>query len=139
MPRQDSTTFLQQLSQANIRDGGAVIDTTNFNVTVIQPLLHSTIPGDNVIDGGLTKRGNGTLTLSGAGSSYTGPTVITGGTLSVVAGAVGSLNCSSTVHDGRAGGISGTRAEPSTSRLLPRVAEPIQLLCSKFDRKSGRH
>ncbi len=92
MPRQDSTTFLQQLSQANIRDGGAVIDTTNFNVTVIQPLLHSTIPGDDVIDGGLTKRGNGTLTLSGAGSSYTGPTVITGGMLSVVAGAVGSLN-----------------------------------------------
>jgi hypothetical protein len=56
----NSTTFISALSQVNVRDGGAVIDTTNFNVTIVQPLLHSSIPGDNAMDGGLTKRGSGT-------------------------------------------------------------------------------
>jgi autotransporter-associated beta strand protein len=40
----------------------------------------------------LTKRGNGTLTLSGIGSAYTGPTVVTGGALNLAQGAVASLN-----------------------------------------------
>jgi autotransporter-associated beta strand protein len=92
MALQDNTTFMQSLTQANIRNGGMIIDTTNFNVTISQVLQHSSIGGDNAIDGGLTKRGNGTLTLTGAGSSYTGPTVVTGGVLSFAPGSVNNLN-----------------------------------------------
>ena len=55
----DNTTFMGSLSQANVRNGGAVVDTTNFNVTIVQSLQHSPLGGDNAIDGGLTKRGNG--------------------------------------------------------------------------------
>ncbi len=92
MPTGDSTAFVTNLSQINVRNGGAIVDTTNFNVTIIPVLQHSTIGGDNVVDGGLTKRGNGTLTLSGIGSSYTGPTFVTGGALNLLSGSVNSLN-----------------------------------------------
>jgi autotransporter-associated beta strand protein len=68
---------------ASIRNGGAIVDTTNFNVTIGQPLLHSTVGGDNAVDGGLTKTGNGTLTLAGA-NTYTGNTTINAGTLALL-------------------------------------------------------
>lgn len=63
-------------------NSGANIDTNGFNVTVAQPLLHSTIGGDAATDGGLTKLGTGTLTLTGA-STYTGATTVSAGTLNV--------------------------------------------------------
>lgn len=65
---------------ANVRNGGAIIDTVGFNVTVGSVLRHSAIAGDNAIDGGLTKLGAGTLTLS-ASNTYSGPTTISNGTL----------------------------------------------------------
>lgn len=67
-------------ARLNIRDGGAVVDTNGFNITIGQTLEHSNIGGDNAIDGGLTKTGAGTLTLTGS-HTYTGPTSVTGGTL----------------------------------------------------------
>ncbi len=75
-----STTFMQNLTRANVRDGGAVIDTNGHNITIGQALLHSNISGDAAIDGGLTKQGAGTLTLTGA-NTYTGGTTVAGGTL----------------------------------------------------------
>jgi len=57
--------------------GGAKIDTTNFNITIAQTLAD----GDG-LGGGLTKFGSGNLTLAG-GYSYSGPTVVLGGTLNL--------------------------------------------------------
>jgi autotransporter-associated beta strand protein len=65
--------FMGGLDRANIRNGGAFIDTNGFNITIGQALEHSDIGGDNAIDGGLTKRGAGILTLTGT-NTYTGPT-----------------------------------------------------------------
>jgi fibronectin-binding autotransporter adhesin len=61
-----------------VRNGGAVIDTNGFNITIGQILQHSVLGGDSATDGGLTKKGAGALTLSGA-NTYTGTTTIQAG------------------------------------------------------------
>lgn len=78
--RTNSTSFIGNLSRVNVRDGGAIIDTAGFNVTVLPALQHSDLTGDAAIDGGLTKLSAGTLTLNGA-PTYTGPTRVNSGTL----------------------------------------------------------
>lgn len=72
--------FITGLTRANVRDGGAVIDSNGFNLITNQPLLHSNIDGDAAIDGGLTKNGEGQLEIT-ADCTFTGPVVVNGGTL----------------------------------------------------------
>ncbi len=64
-----------------VQAGGAVIDSSNFAVSVLEPLQHYSTLGATP-DGGLTKQGSGTLTLTAA-NTYTGPTVVNNGTLAV--------------------------------------------------------
>jgi autotransporter-associated beta strand protein len=109
--RQASTTFINAGVTAIVSNGVALIDTAGYNATIPAALLH----GSGATDGGLTKQGLGTLTLSGA-NTYNGPTTLNagalylyttnfaGGSLSVsnaallhvIIGSAGStLNCSS--------------------------------------------
>lgn len=67
--------FMQGLTLATVKAGGAVIDSSNNFITVAQNLTSGAIP-----DGGLTKLGTGMLTLSGT-NSYNGATTISNGTL----------------------------------------------------------
>jgi fibronectin-binding autotransporter adhesin len=67
-----STNFVA-VTTANVQNGGAVIDTNAFDVTIAQAL-------QNAGSGGLTKVGLGTLTLT-ASNSYAGSTAVNGGTL----------------------------------------------------------
>lgn len=92
VPIGPSLAFVTNVAQVNIRNGGLIVDTTNFNVTISSVLQHSSIPGDSAVDGGVTKLGNGTVTLIGLGSSYTGPTVINGGGVTFAAGSIANLN-----------------------------------------------
>jgi autotransporter-associated beta strand protein len=78
-----STTFMQGLSAAVVQSGGAIIDTTNFNITIAQALSNG--------GGGLIKKGSGTLTLAGS-NTYSGTTVITNGTLNYTGSFGGSVN-----------------------------------------------
>jgi autotransporter-associated beta strand protein len=80
-------TFLQGMSAANVRDGGAIIDTNAQDITIAQLLQHSVIDGDAAVDGGLTKNGTGKLTLS-ASNTFTGDTTVSAGTLSLAAAAL---------------------------------------------------
>jgi autotransporter-associated beta strand protein len=69
-----STDFVFNMAAINVLAGGAVIDSTNFNIAISEPLL------DGGTGGGLTKLGSGKLTLNGV-STYTGATAITQGSL----------------------------------------------------------
>jgi autotransporter-associated beta strand protein len=89
-------------ARANVRNGGAVIDTNGKSVTNAQALVHSNIAGDSATDGGLTKLGAGTLTLT-ATNTYSGPTAVRGGTLRLADG--GGLN-TNTVLTIRGGTVS---------------------------------
>lgn len=74
-----TTAFMSGLTSANVKAGGALIDSNGYDITVAQPLLHDSGLGSTA-DGGLTKSGNGSLTLS-ASNTYTGNTTVNGGTL----------------------------------------------------------
>ncbi|NBW96298.1 MAG: PEP-CTERM sorting domain-containing protein [Planctomycetia bacterium] len=68
-----TSAFMQGLTAANVKAGGAVIDTNGNDVTIAQSLLDSG-------SGSLRKIGAGTLTLSGS-STYRGGTIVDSGTL----------------------------------------------------------
>ncbi len=84
-----NTSFFGGLTTANVQAGGAKVDTNGFNVTVAQNLLHDTTGGAAATDGGLTKLGAGTLTLTGA-NTYTGNTTVSAGTLILNVGSTAS-------------------------------------------------
>ena len=74
---------MQGLNKAYVSTNGAIIDTSALPAgatnTIAQALL--TDPAlDGAADGGLVKKGSGTLALSGA-NTYTGPTKVEAGTL----------------------------------------------------------
>lgn len=101
-------TLSTALTTVNVRNGGAVIDTNGFNVTIARALAHSSIVGDNATDGGLTKMGLGTLTLSGTdANTYTGLTLISAGELdlSKTAGINATISGAITIGDGTTAAI----------------------------------
>ncbi len=82
-----STTLITHNTTTNtpitviVQAGGAVIDSNNFSVSTAEPLQHDPLLG-STIDGGLTKKSAGTLTLSGS-NTYTGNTIIKAGSLAL--------------------------------------------------------
>jgi len=77
-----STIFLgTAIDNAIVKAGGAIIDTSTFDVTIFKDLTHDSGLGGTA-DGGLTKKSAGTLTLSG-NNTYTGLTDVQAGTLSL--------------------------------------------------------
>ncbi len=99
-----STDWIHSLDTAEIKTGGAGIDTNGFNLTVAQPFTGT---------GGLTKAGLGTLVLSTA-QGYTGPTAVSGGTLVLDAASTATTG-NLTIHDGAR--LGGNGATPATATL----------------------
>jgi fibronectin-binding autotransporter adhesin len=89
---------------AYIKEGGVTIDSNGFNIITSQNLQHG---GVAATDGGLTKAGDGALTLSGT-STYSGTTTINAGSLlvngrlsntaSVIVNAAGTLGGSGSIN-----------------------------------------
>ncbi len=74
------TDFLNALTdlQTVVKSGGAKIDTNTFSITIAEILEHDSALGLTA-DGGLTKNGAGSLTLSGV-NTFTGPVTVNAGT-----------------------------------------------------------
>jgi autotransporter-associated beta strand protein len=80
-----------------VQAGGAKIDDSGFTINAISgPLIHDPALG-STLDGGLTKLGNGKLTLA-ANNTYTGPTYINAGILSLYAPPIGSISNSASIY-----------------------------------------
>jgi autotransporter-associated beta strand protein len=71
-----STSFLTAI---NVKSGGAIIDSRSYSVVIPQVLNHDVELGATP-DGGLAKRGTGTLSLT-TNNTYTGVTSVEAGTL----------------------------------------------------------
>ena len=86
-PTASSATFWDANAQttANVKDGGAKIDTAGFDIAIGQSLLK--FAGSTTDT--LTKDGLGTLTLGGT-NTYTGTTSVNAGTLALVGGSQAS-------------------------------------------------
>lgn len=76
----NASTFMAGLDTARVRNGGAIIDTNGINTTIGQAFLKSDLQGDAAVDGGLEKRGAGSLTMTGA-HTYNGNTKILNGSI----------------------------------------------------------
>ena len=85
----DTTSFLTSAGsmQFYVKQGGAIIDTQSYNVTISAALLQGPEEGDAT--GGLTKNGSGTLTLAAA-NTFNGDMTINAGTV------VMAKNCNGT-------------------------------------------
>ncbi len=103
--------FLYGVTQAEVRPGGAVVDTDGHDVTAAQSIAHDSRDGAAAKDGGLTKLGDGTLTLTGT-LGFTGDLGANGGT----------LNLSSATYSLASGaGLwgNGTLVPPATGLSIP--------------------
>ncbi|MDA3924522.1 MAG: autotransporter-associated beta strand repeat-containing protein [Kiritimatiellae bacterium] len=93
--------FLEGLKEANVLAGGVLIDTAGYSIGINQDLLN----GGG--DGGVTKRGNGILTLGGT-NTFTGNIIVEGGTLRAANNsALGTTDGSTTVSNGASFELSG--------------------------------
>jgi fibronectin-binding autotransporter adhesin len=120
-----TTSFMQGLTAANVKAGGALVNTNGFDITIAQNLLDSG-------SGSLRKLGAGTLTLSGS-STYRGGTTIDTGTLGLGhASALGWSGGGLTVNAGATLDLNGFA--PSAGRLTLSNA-----VLTGFDGNSARN
>lgn len=112
-PRSSVTDFMQYIDTVNIQDGGAIVDTSTYNITIPKALL-------NAGAGGLIKNGTGTLTLSGA-NTYTGLTTVVSGALMLGSGGriAGAVQGNAGITFGGAGTIGGAVTMADGASLLP--------------------
>lgn len=110
----NSGNFMQGLTAANVKAGGAIVDTAGFDVTINQALLADPASAG----GGLTKNGAGKLTLGGI-NTYTGLTTIATGTLLVNGLVTGDVSVASGAAVGGSGNILGAVNIAPNASLVP--------------------
>ncbi len=139
-PNRIPANWFQSVTHAYVSTNGAIIDTSNNggHVYMITAALQSDPALGSAFDGGLTKLGAGTLTLSNA-NTYTGPTYINAGTLSL--GNNGSIANSSliSINNGATFDVSGLSLPPTLaiSQTLSNNAASTGTLKGSLNTGSG--
>ena len=108
----NNTTFMTNISAANVLAGGGIIDSDTNAITIGQALL------DGTGGGGLTKFGTGSLVLGGV-STYTGATVVSNGTLRINGSIPGSVDAKPGTTFGGTGTIGGGLVVEAGATLSP--------------------
>jgi fibronectin-binding autotransporter adhesin len=120
-----SAAATTDISTVNVKAGGALIDSNGFDIGITVPLLHDPALGGTP-DGGLTKTGNGKLTLSAA-NTYTGVTTVNAGTLLVTGGLAAAsavtVNAGGTL--GGSGSVGGSVLANTGGTLAPGTSPGI--------------
>ncbi|HSV15357.1 MAG TPA: alkaline phosphatase family protein, partial [Tepidisphaeraceae bacterium] len=102
-----SDSFLSGVKSVIVQSGGATIDTNSNDITITNPIVAG--PSST---GGLTKVGTDDLTLGGA-NTYTGPTAINAGALTLLPGA-SLASAAITVAAGATFSVAGALATTAT-------------------------
>ena len=95
---QASNWIASNFTATSVSDGGAVFDSNGYSVSSAAPLTHDARAGAAAKDGGVTKKGEGTVTLTGA-LSFNGDVRVEAGTLDL---------SSATFSMGPSAGLSGS-------------------------------
>ena len=122
--------FVSGLDAANVKAGGAIIDSAGYNIAINQTLQHDAGLGGTA-DGGLTKLGAGTMFLL-TNSTYTGATTISNGALVLSnAGGLSGQTAINVAGSGAVFQISQMAAGGSTNGSLAGVAGSSVVLGTK--------
>lgn len=128
--RGSSSTFFQGSTAAPVipisaivKAGGAIVDSDTNSITFLEPLTHDSTLGVTP-DGGLLKKGSGTLTL-GTVNTYTGPTIVTNGTLAINGSVATAVTVSSNATLAGTGTVSNNVTINNYGSLSPGGANTI--------------
>ncbi len=122
--------FMAGLTTANVKSGGAKIDTAANIISIGQALL------DGTGGGGLTKIGTGTLHLNGA-NTYTGPTLVSAGTLAGTGIIAGPVTVASSANIATGSGSIGTLTINNTLTLTAGSTTVMNLASGSNDQIAG--
>ncbi len=123
-----NVTNLTTQTQLTLGSGGGVVDNDSFNTTLsgIVTTGYGTLAPGVSGTGGLTSRGSGTLTLSGA-NTYTGITTVTSGTVTVENDQSAANGGWSVVSSLTTGGLTATANFNSGSTIAAASGKNIQV------------
>jgi len=89
--RNGSANFLSGLNHVTMMAGGVIINTLSNTVTITEKIVRDASLSLDVRDGGLTKRGTGTLVFSGPTNEFNGPLRVEDGSLRISPGMLSDL------------------------------------------------
>jgi fibronectin-binding autotransporter adhesin len=122
--------------------GGAIFNTSSFTLGLAEGIKHSDPAANGLVDGGITKLGSGTLTLSGASNTYTGGVTVVQGTVTAASttalgSATATVGLSLTPATGTTAAVNVTAATGTVASLSSSGAGTSTLVLGNYNGSSA--